>query len=363
MAFADEVTADHPYVWWDTRQASGTAQPDRSGNGHAGTITGSPALSTDGLTFSNLATGDDQYITSNAGLLAVSSYAAFCVETVCDLTTFVSFHFATGIQSLTTPDSADIAFSLNEPTPRTNINCSWESTTGLASSHQGGRNDPPVTTGSLHHIALDFDGATGTVYLDGSVYQTCVGSVGPLNVTSAATPFFIADDGLAAGDGFNGLVRHGIFYTHSLGSTRIAAHATAALTNDSSGSHFTPPTELTVSNIAFDVPPIWNALRKYYPVSPRGRAVWQVPGDPTLAASYTFNQPYPWVTDQDVKASNLFRTDIPRYQLGSSDSNLDHQTIVQVFYGGSTYAVTSAQVTGLTAFLTANGYTPGDWIT
>lgn len=125
---------------------------------------------------------------------------------------------------------------------------------------------------------------------------------------------------------------------------------------------FTPPTEQTVPNIAFDVPPIWNELRKYYPVGPRGRAVWRIPGDPTLASSYTFQQPYPWVDGQDVANGRLFPTNVTRYRLGFSDSNLDTQTIVRTFYGGASYDITADEATGLTAFLTANGYNPGDWI-
>jgi hypothetical protein len=128
-----------------------------------------------------------------------------------------------------------------------------------------------------------------------------------------------------------------------------------------------PPTDNSVSNTAYEVPPIWNRLMKYYPTRKRGKAIWQIPfQDPTTAAAYTFNQPYPWVDLDLVNKGNMFpdppQPD-PTTQTSTSDSNLKVQTIVEVFYGGHVYTITADQATGLSAFLTQQGYTPSDWIT
>ena len=355
MTFADEVTADAPYVWWDTRQASGHTQPDKSGHGHTGTITGSPVASGSGLTFDNTATGADQYITSNARVVASgTTYTTWAFEVVCQTSAW-------------TPVGAAV-LSIDD----------WPNEAGLTEvfNHSGGNvrvsfpagalnSASNMPTGSLVSLIVESNATNNlNIYLNGTLDATGSGGA----AVYAQDEFLImAGDGLTAfgggPDGWNGLIRHGMFYNHSLGATRAAAHYSALSNDPSGGTHFTPPTELTVSNIAYDAPAIANALRKYYPVGPRGRAVWRIPGDATLAASYTFNQPYPWVDGQDVANGNLFPTNVPRYQLGSSDSNLDTQTIVRTFYGGSTYPISADESTGLTAFLTANGYTPGDWIT
>lgn len=129
---------------------------------------------------------------------------------------------------------------------------------------------------------------------------------------------------------------------------------------------FNPPTEFTVSNVTFDVPAIWNRLMRFYPQRPRGRAVWKLPNvDETTADAYTFDQPYPWIEADLIARGNMFPSvPDPPSGLGTGDSNLKlPQTIDKVFYGGHVFSITANEVTGLSAFLTANGYNPADWIT
>src|SRR5258706_592004 len=119
MTFAEEVAADTPAIWWDTRNASGSNQPDSSGNGKTGTIVG---------------------------------------------------------------------------------------------------------------------GTTITFYLDGAVYGTNTGTPFAVDLLESAS-FFMGDD-VFGGDGYKGLIRHGIFYDHALGPARVAAHAATAL---ETGNLYTPP--------------------------------------------------------------------------------------------------------------------------
>lgn len=121
---------------------------------------------------------------------------------------------------------------------------------------------------------------------------------------------------------------------------------------------FTPPTEDTVSNVAFDVPPVWNSLMRYYPTRKRGKAVWQLED-----GSYTFDQPYPSVEHNAVNRDTLFpAVPNPPSGLGTSTSNLIALTYLKVFLGGHSFVVTDAEEVGIAAFLTAQGYTPSDWL-
>jgi hypothetical protein len=122
---------------------------------------------------------------------------------------------------------------------------------------------------------------------------------------------------------------------------------------------YTPPTEDTVSNIAFDVPPIWNRLMRYYPVRKRGRATWALPD----GVSYSFDQPFPLVTPENKARGDLFSTNqTPPNDGITSISNLNAVTYLKVFYGGATYPVTLSEANNLATFLTANGYNFEDWL-
>jgi hypothetical protein len=131
--------------------------------------------------------------------------------------------------------------------------------------------------------------------------------------------------------------------------------------------HFVPPGEDTVSPVAIEspvgvpVPPIWNALMKYYPARRRGRAVWKLPFvDDTTAAAYTFDQPFPTVSGEEIARGNAH----PPPGGGPFDqwSNLTVQTYDKVFYGGHEYEITDDEAAGLTAFLLANNYDPAESI-
>ena len=76
--------------------------------------------------------------------------------------------------------------------------------------------------------------------------------------------------------------------------------------------------------------------------------------------TYTFTQPYPWVTAEDVGVPTRAFPDPP---IGQGDSNLKTQTVDSVFLGGHIYRIDDDEALALSAFLAAEGYVPGDWIT
>lgn len=116
---------------------------------------------------------------------------------------------------------------------------------------------------------------------------------------------------------------------------------------------FTPPVEMTGSSIAYDQPPEWNRLMRYFgSPRPSGRAVWQL-----ADGTYSFTQPFPTIEDTGQNRADLHAT-VEAHQW----SNRTAVTYRRVFYGGHTYTVTDADEVAIAAFLVAQGYTAADWL-
>ncbi len=362
MTFASEVAADSPYAWWDTRLVSAGAQPDSSGHGVTGTVHGSPVASVDGLTFDNTPTGADQWIASDAPtVLSGTTYATWACEVVCRATSWM--HEGDNLIALDDwPDENGLTGFFNHNSG--SVRCNSPTLAISATSN--------VPTNSLVLLVSEYDGTNFNIYFNGVLDKTQ--AIAPIQggaVYNQDETMILAGDGLTVfgggPDGWSGLIRHGMFYSHSLGPTRVAAHY-AALSDDpppSAGNTFRPPTQAVVPNIVMREDPSYtpagNALRRYYPVGPRGQAVFKLPNiNEATAAAYTFDQPYPWVDGELVKNGNLYPLPVGPFD---AQSNLIAQTIDKVFYGGHVYTLSTGEVTGVSLFLTAHGYTPGDWIT
>lgn len=217
MTYATEVLADLPLSWWDLRQASGAVQSDRSGNGRTGTIVGSPTLDpTDGITFNP---SSDQHIESDANF-AAGTYGAWAIEVVCEAAGFANFAHLCGFQSGAGPDY--LAFAISS-VPQTSI--TWYGTSG-----HGLNGATTPLTATRYHFVAEFDGAEVRIFVNGVLDGSASETDGA--VLSYGQPLYVGNDGFGIGDGFDGLIRHAAFYDHALGATRVAAHATAALTDD-----------------------------------------------------------------------------------------------------------------------------------
>lgn len=111
------------------------------------------------------------------------------------------------------------------------------------------------------------------------------------------------------------------------------------------GCMFTPPTELTVPPVEEDAPPLANRLFRWYGSRPCGRAVWHLMDD-----TFTFTQPYPYFDNSANTAT------------AQGADNDVVATFKAEYLGGHNYVVSDDECALLTAFLTAEGYTPSDWI-
>jgi hypothetical protein len=209
------VQADSPYVWWDTRLASGGAQPDSSGNVRVGTITGSPSVSADGLTFNNTTTGDDQYIQSNATIVSGTSFAHWTFEIVAEASTWTV---------------SSVIFDTDDPTAATQNG--WfvgPGPTGHIYAAGGFVAQSTISilaASTLTHLVATYDGTTAKLFYNGRQEVALATALGGISLSANAN-FMLADDLQGAGDGFNGLVRHGIFYAQALPVDRVGAHYSA----------------------------------------------------------------------------------------------------------------------------------------
>lgn len=119
--------------------------------------------------------------------------------------------------------------------------------TSVLATHTGGG----IGIGTFH-LALVYDGSTVTAYKNGVATATASGSG---NIISPDTPEYVYVGGSAshgASTGATDIVSQVVFYDHALSASRIAAHATAALSRG-----YNPQTSGTrVAAVAAD--PLWS---------------------------------------------------------------------------------------------------------
>ncbi len=277
MTFAEEVEADSPDLWWDTRQAVGTVQPDASGNGFTGTLINGPTLdATNGVLFDGAA----QAIVSDVDVIPIGSVDTFAVEAVVTRTGD-SYHCA-GFAGTLGSDGYLALLIFNVPDFSYNL---FNAVDGLE--------DIPLDV--LTHVMGTYDGTDLKVYVDGVEAASTPIASDPA-VFAVAQPFRVGDDG--DDDEFVGNIMHAIYYGHSVSAERVAAHAAAAL----GGLTYTPPIAYDMGPVLFDTQGLQRLLFRHY--SPHGRfqTVWKLATDPI---TYSLTQPYPLITPDDVRMGNM----------------------------------------------------------
>lgn len=227
LTYPEQVLADSPLLYWRLGEASGTTAADTSGNGHTGTIAGSPLLSAPGLVDGDSNTAirfdgaNDFVVAAAAGWMDVTT--ALTLECLVKIPPtndvrsiagrYRSGNSTSRFRLLSSGGQIDAQFQANAGSSPTTIS------SGLSLD-----DDQP------HHVALTWDGTTMRLYADG----TQVGSAafaGPM--TATADHFFVGAEGLFTGttsaQGFlDGTIDEVAFYGTCLSPTRVAAHATAA---------------------------------------------------------------------------------------------------------------------------------------
>jgi hypothetical protein len=81
---------------------------------------------------------------------------------------------------------------------------------------------PALTVGAWYHVAVTYDGAALTLYLNGTAVGQLTGLSGPVGIGTGGIQ--LGGYPIAGGYGFNGLVDEPAIYSHTLSAARVAAH-------------------------------------------------------------------------------------------------------------------------------------------
>lgn len=309
MTYSAEVLADSPLVYWRLGESSGTVAADASGNGHTGTYTngvalGAPGYTGDGNTAATFDGTAIQVVVGASTVVGPTTLGSFTLEAIVNIDTSLAYPFNVG----------EIVV-LGDPLLFSQDIIALEYVDGVfQASFQGTGVFSPTAAAAgsgVHHLAVTYNGTNLILYLDGVAADTqafsnagallttadslSVGNYPPIGTTPAAV----------------GVIDEAAFYTTALSAARVLAHANAVVMPTSYAATFTPPTENTVSNVAYEVPPIWNRLMRFYPTRKRGRAVWRLPSstsgggshDGTYVNSPTLGAPGLVVGDSDTAVS------------------------------------------------------------
>lgn len=233
-SFADEITADTPYLWHRLGETTGTALADSSGNGRSATISGTSGTS---------------YALGQAGLVGDTNKAIKLLTDSGYIRTVNTYTFPL------TNFAHVIAFQANSGAPAgvlTMLNQNPAPDTGSSARDRGfvlgtdgklyytfwdgAASRRLSTTAAINdgqrHLAHVIVGTTTTrLLLDGVVQQTInyvpgysaavYLYIGRTNITDQAAP-------ISTNAGFRGVVDENVFFTHTLTNERALAHAQAA---------------------------------------------------------------------------------------------------------------------------------------
>ncbi|HVV37579.1 MAG TPA: LamG domain-containing protein [Acidimicrobiales bacterium] len=226
-AYATEVAADTPALWWRLGESSGSTAADASGNGNAGTYAGTaPANSGAGLIVNddNAAVhfdGVDDAVTGSITLGANFTLELWVnANSDASITRFL-LQIGTvydGIQlRMVAPGDQHLQYRYEDTA--SGVFCEYQSTAA-------------VFDGATHHIVITQAGATTSLYVDGVEGKTLT-SGAPGSVTWPAKPVKVAAGELTGTSPtryLTGVVDELALYTSALSSARVSAHRSAGTT-------------------------------------------------------------------------------------------------------------------------------------
>ena len=219
--YAQVVLADSPTAYWRFGDASGTVAADRIG-ANPGALAGGVALAQAGVFTDNTAVGfsgaDGTRVTvaNSASLAAIHGSSAVALEAWVNP------------QALTVPSHYQIFYSF--PDQAASYLALYDNggvlrplvslvINGTQRSFVAG---PALSVGNWYHIAATYDGATLTLYVDGTAVGQLTGLSG--GVSTGTSGIHIGGYALGGGFGLNGLVDEPAIYNHTLSAARVATH-------------------------------------------------------------------------------------------------------------------------------------------
>lgn len=218
--YKDEVLADTPVGYWRLGEASGTVAVDASGNGHDGTISGSPTMGVE----TSLGDGDTAFTFEGSSQHVVLPDANDMASTTW---TVEAIYKTTGA---TTGTILSLCQDGTKPSMQLDISNSklrgylynTDDASVIAYSND------VLSIDTLYHVAVVYNGATIQLYVDGSSDTSANMTGTPLNTSLYASIGARMQYGSYAG-GFSHstLIDEVAVYDTALSAERIAAHYAA----------------------------------------------------------------------------------------------------------------------------------------
>lgn len=254
MAYADEVLADSPLVYWRLGESSGTSAVDASGNGRHGTYAG-PTLGATGLLAGDLDTAASFDGSNDMVSIAYDSSwmapAAFTAEAWFKPSRVTGHNQIIGHVNYLVITSANYSFHVrwSDATLHVGIGTSVGNYTEVTV--------PSVTiaVGVTYHVAMTWDGTTVRVYLDGSEVHSFSKSGTLWNGSGAA--FGVGKNAANNTAPAGGVIDEAAFYGTALSGARIAAHYAAGTAASSWSGSFAvelPPLSVEFSGTVTEPP-------------------------------------------------------------------------------------------------------------
>ena len=211
MTYSSEVLADSPYLYWRLGEPSGTSAADASGNGRAGTYSGSPTMGVAGLL-----TGDSD--------TAVQFDASNDLVTWADSSNLTSFTFEGWYKGTdsggTIAGRWDVAYGIAY------LQLNGGKFQFVVSNAAGSLFASPTSVANgndnvRHHVVGTYDGTTTRLYVDGIQVGTPSTTVsGAMRTEDVA--FVVGGRKVTAE--LAGVIDEIAYYTTALSSARVMAH-------------------------------------------------------------------------------------------------------------------------------------------
>jgi len=217
--YAGAVLADSPLEYYRLGDSGGTVAADSSGNGQAGTYSGSYTLgATGGLTND----GDKAVALNNGGLVTAPDGPLPMGNSARTIEAWVNTS-TTGTQGV-----AGYGTSVTRGLFDVRLNGSNQVGVVSGSDDHYFTVGYSVTNGQWHQVVATYDGATLIMYVDGQQVGQTAAFAGTLGTQSNGSGLVVGRDSWCVCDWFNGTVDDVSIYGSALSPARVLAHFTAS---------------------------------------------------------------------------------------------------------------------------------------
>lgn len=213
MTYSATVLADSPVLYWRLGESSGSTAADTSGNGRAGTYSGSYTQGAAGLL-----TGDsDTAVVFSSGKVAIASASWMDFGTALTAEAWIKFNNKTNYREFMSRYTNSTTRAWEFRTEQSTGKAQFVKIAGGTATATG---TTDLSDDVRHHCVATYDGSNIKLYVD-KVLQATVATTGSI---SGAGEFHVGTRDAALDLTFAGTVDEVALYSTVLSATRIGAH-------------------------------------------------------------------------------------------------------------------------------------------